>query len=97
MSKIPRHIAAALEALKFRGARPEMLRTLSDSEWQDLLSLSDPMHLTLSLGKICGNLPDWVLGAVPATMSPTMQNDSNALREPTRKWLLRCATWALNI
>jgi Uncharacterised nucleotidyltransferase len=61
VSKIPRHIAAALEALKFRGARPEMLRTLSDSEWQDLLSLSDPMHLTLSLGKICGDyLPGWV-------------------------------------
>jgi hypothetical protein len=70
MPKIPRHVAVALEALKFRGARPEVLRTLSDSEWRDLLSLSDPMHLTLSLGKICGDyLPDWVRARIDRNVS----------------------------
>lgn len=70
MSKIPRHVAAALEALKFHGARPEVLGTLSDSEWRELLSLCDPMHLTLFLGEIRGNyLPDWVRARIGRNIS----------------------------
>src|ERR1700693_1687106 len=61
MSGLPRHIVAALAALKFSGARREQLRSLEDSEWKDLLSFCDLAHLTIPLSRVCGDdLPPWV-------------------------------------
>ncbi len=61
MRKIPPHIRAVLEALQFRGARRDALRTLTDAEWKDILSHWAWVRLTLPLRQVCGeDLPHWV-------------------------------------
>ena len=61
MSDTLSHVSAIVNALKFRGAQPEALRSLNDSQWQTLLPLCDMMHLTIPLRRTCGDdLPDWV-------------------------------------
>jgi hypothetical protein len=61
MPETPPHVTAIVAALKLRGARPEALRCLTESQWQDLLPLCDMMHLTIPLRRKCGDdLPDWV-------------------------------------
>ena len=61
MSKTPRGVSAALEALKFRGARREELGELDESEWDEVFSFCDLAHLTIPLLRSCGDqLPTWV-------------------------------------
>ncbi len=61
MPSLPSHIAAMLEALKFSGARRETLQSVTDSEWNDLLSRHNFVRLTVPLRRVCGDdLPDWV-------------------------------------
>lgn len=55
------HSKAVLDALRFSGARPDALRAMTDSEWQEFLPLCDMMHLTIPLRRVCGDhLPGWV-------------------------------------
>ena len=64
MSDVPPQIAAVLSALRFSGSRPESLRTLTDSEWENLLSRWQIRRLMIPLRRICGDeLPE--LGPVP--------------------------------
>ncbi len=50
-----------MEALKFDGARRDGLRTMTDSEWKDILSHWGFVRLTLPLRQVCGDdLPTWV-------------------------------------
>jgi MFS family permease len=50
-----------MEALNFRGARRDVLRTLTDTEWKDILSHWAWVRLALPLRQVCGDdLPDWV-------------------------------------
>jgi predicted MFS family arabinose efflux permease len=61
MRNVPSHVKAVLEALKFGGARRGGLLAMTDSEWQDLLSLGGFVRLTLPLRQLCGDdLPNWV-------------------------------------
>src|SRR5215471_13304721 len=61
MRKIPSNVVALLEALRFCGGETERLRSLTDSEWQDILSHWAWVRFTLPLRHVCGNdLPSWV-------------------------------------
>ena len=61
MSRSPRHVTALISALSFRTPQPELLQTLDDSEWQQLLIFGDQMHLTIPLVQVFGNdCPGWV-------------------------------------
>jgi hypothetical protein len=61
MPSTPAYVTALVSALSFRGAQPELLRALDDSEWQELLVFGDRMHLTIPLAQTCSSYcPDWV-------------------------------------
>jgi predicted MFS family arabinose efflux permease len=70
MSGVPRHFTVVLEALKFRDSRPEGLRTLTDSEWNDLLSNGEFARLMIPLSQVCGkDLPHWVQSQADRNLS----------------------------
>ena len=70
MRNVPTHIAAALEALKFSGARREGLRTLGQPEWTDLLSRWEFLRLMVPLRLECGDdLPEWVRSQIDRNLS----------------------------
>lgn len=61
MPDVPSHLKVAFAALQFSDARPEGLRTLSDTDWSDLLSRWDFDHFLFPLQQTCGDfLPDHV-------------------------------------
>jgi Uncharacterised nucleotidyltransferase len=61
MPSTPPYVTALVSALSFRGAQPESLQVLDDSEWQELLVFGDRMHLTIPLAQACSSYcPDWV-------------------------------------
>jgi MFS family permease len=61
MGRIPNHVEALLAALRFRDSSSDRLDELQESQWQELLSFCDSMHMTLPLGEVCGGiLPAWV-------------------------------------
>jgi hypothetical protein len=75
MAASPSYVTALISALSFRGAEPELLQTLNDSEWEQLLIFGDLMHLTIPLVQKCGNYcPRWVCQRVDRNI------DDNALR-----------------
>jgi Uncharacterised nucleotidyltransferase len=70
MPDIPSHVMAVLSALQFRGDRREGLRTLTESEWGDLLSLWDIHRLMIPTRQICGDdLPEWVRSRIDQTLA----------------------------
>jgi len=57
----PRHVTALISALSFGSPRPELLRTLDDAQWRDILIFGDLMHLTIPLAQRWGDhCPNWV-------------------------------------
>ncbi len=59
--RLPRGVAASLAALRFFVPAPELLRQLSEAEWQSTLDFLDRSSLTLLLGVLCRDfLPAWV-------------------------------------
>ena len=75
MPSTPRYVTALVSSLNFQGTRPELLRTLDDSEWQQLLVFGDQMHLTIPLAQACGDhFPSWVCERVERNIA------DNALR-----------------
>jgi MFS family permease len=61
MGRIPNHVEALLAALRFRDSSSDKLNELQESQWQELLSFCDSMHMTLPVGEVCGGiLPAWV-------------------------------------
>jgi len=64
--------SSVLDAMRFSGARPEALRTLSDAEWLALLTNWETARLTLLLRQTCDEaLPDWVKSRVDVYLSDT--------------------------
>jgi hypothetical protein len=60
-ARIPREIAALMEALQYQGADTHVLRAMDDSEWKSLLDFSDFAHLTLALAQAPhAGIPNWV-------------------------------------
>jgi predicted MFS family arabinose efflux permease len=61
MRDVPSHISTMLSALRFSDPSPEALRTLTDSQWNDLLSRWGILRLMIPLRQVCGDdLPEWV-------------------------------------
>lgn len=66
-----------MAALRFRSPDFELLRQLSESEWNQALDFSERQQLMLPLGVACRDaLPDWVRARVDAAMA------NNAARWP---------------
>ncbi|HZQ52974.1 MAG TPA: nucleotidyltransferase family protein [Bryobacteraceae bacterium] len=63
--KVPAWALALFEALRFTNPDSARLRSLSASEWHQLLKFCDAAQLTLLLGYICQeHLPAWVRGRI---------------------------------
>jgi hypothetical protein len=74
MPSTPRHVTALVSALRFRNAQPELLQTLDDSEWQQLLVFGDQMHLTIPLAQACNSyLPGWVRARIERNIADNAQ------------------------
>ena len=62
---IPAYFLAFFDAMQFRNANPDAMRRLDAPEWDELLSLSDRMHLTLQLSRLPSDvLPGWVASRI---------------------------------
>ena len=60
-SRLPRAVGALFAALRFSAPAPDLLRQLSDAQWNSALYFADRSSLTLFLGVTCREyLPDWV-------------------------------------
>jgi hypothetical protein len=99
MPSTPRYVTALVSALNFQGPRPELLRTLDDSEWQRLLVFGDQMHLTIPLAQACSNhFPSWVRAIVERNIADnavrfqmiknTYSEIADALREANVDYLV---------
>jgi len=61
MPSTPRYVSALISALSLRNPQPELLKSLDDAEWKQLLVFGDQMHLTIPLAQTCnGYCPGWV-------------------------------------
>ena len=61
--RIPREVAALLDALQLEGSNTDALLVLDDSEWRRLLEFCDLSHLALPLSQVnTAGFPDWVVG-----------------------------------
>lgn len=61
MARMPREVAALMDALQRRGANCEGLAELDRSAWRRLLTFSDRAHLTLALAELpLPAAPKWV-------------------------------------
>lgn len=70
MANIPSHVSATLSALKFQGEETEILRSLNDSEWQDLFCRWQVSRLLIPLRQRCGNkLPEWVRSQIDRNLA----------------------------
>jgi len=75
MPKIPPTVAVLLQAMRFRSPQTEALAALQDSQWTELLSFCDLMHLTLPLGRTCADvLPDWVRSRIERNFADNAQH-----------------------
>ena len=64
-ARIPRYAHALLDAISFSDSAPELLNRLNETEWRNLLHLSDRMQLTLLVGDVSRlHLPPWVRGRI---------------------------------
>src|SRR5277367_865519 len=70
MPDIPSDVKAVFAALQFRCSRQEGLRTLTDSEWEDLFSNWEIHRLMVPLRQICGDdLPEWVRSRIDQNLA----------------------------
>ena len=59
--RIPREVAALVDALQLEGANTDALLTLEDEDWMRLLEFCDLAHLTLPLSRVqITAAPEWV-------------------------------------
>src|SRR6478672_11716439 len=60
--RIPREVAALLDALQLEGSNTDALLALDDVDWQRLLEFCDLAHLALPLSQVnTAGFPDWVV------------------------------------
>ncbi len=60
--RIPREVAALLEALQMEGSNAEALLAMDEGDWRRLLEFCDIAHLTLPLAQMdMEGFPDWVV------------------------------------
>jgi hypothetical protein len=59
--RIPREVAALIDALQLEGSNNDALLSLDDGDWNRLLEFCDLAHLALPLSQVNGTgFPDWV-------------------------------------
>ena len=74
MPSTPRYVTALLSALNFRNPQPELLHTLDERAWQQLLDFGDQMHLTIPLAQACANyFPSWARARVEGNIADNAQ------------------------
>src|SRR5215469_11296722 len=68
--RIPREVAALLDALQLEGANTDALLALGDADWTRLLEFCDLSHLALPLSqsRLTG-APEWVLRRLEQNIS----------------------------
>jgi len=60
--RIPREVAALLDALQLEGSNTDALLVLDDVDWRRLLEFCDLAHLALPLSQVnTAGFPDWVV------------------------------------
>ena len=60
--RIPREVAALLEALQMEGSNTEALLAMDEDDWRRLLDFCDIAHLTLPMAQMdMAGFPDWVV------------------------------------
>jgi hypothetical protein len=60
--RIPREVAALVDALQLEGSNTDALLALDDDDWKKLLDFCDLAHLTLPLSQVkLGGAPSWVI------------------------------------
>src|SRR5215831_5107978 len=60
--RIPREVAALLDALQLEGSNTDALLGLDDPDWHRLLDFCDLAHLALPLSKAdTAGFPEWVM------------------------------------
>src|SRR5438046_2194281 len=60
--RIPREVAALLEALQMEGSNADALLALDEDGWKRLLEFCDIAHLALPLSQVdTAGFPDWVV------------------------------------
>src|SRR5215468_3680685 len=70
MGENPGIVGAIVDALRFRDAAANKLRSLTDPEWYELLEYADLSHLTLPLALNCRSyLPEWVRDRIDQNLS----------------------------
>lgn len=68
--RIPREVAALLDALQLEGSNTDALLALDDPEWQRLLEYCDVAHFALQLSQInLAGAPGWVLHRLEQNVS----------------------------
>jgi hypothetical protein len=60
--RVPREVAALLDALQLEGSNTDALLALDDADWQRLLEFCDTAHLALPLSQVnSAEFPQWVI------------------------------------
>ena len=60
--RIPREVAALLEALQMEGSNTDALLAMDEDDWRRLLEFCDIAHLALPLAQMdMAGFPDWVV------------------------------------
>jgi MFS family permease len=73
-ARIPREVAAVMDALQLRGATTDALAGLSKAEWEHLLEFCDVAHLTLQLAQLNStDFPVWVRDRVAKNLADNEQ------------------------
>jgi len=72
--RIPREVAALLDALQLGGASTDALLGLDDAEWRRLLEFCDLAHLALPLSQTnTSGFPDWVVNRLQQNVADNTQ------------------------
>jgi predicted MFS family arabinose efflux permease len=71
-----------LAALRFQGAQRHELRSLSEDDWNDLLTRAEFARLMIPLSQTCAEfLPDWVLARVERNIAATAERFERIKRD----------------
>jgi hypothetical protein len=72
--RIPREVAALLDALQLEGSNTDALLELEDADWQRLLEFCDLAHLTLALSQTnTSGFPAWVVRRLAQNVADNAQ------------------------
>ena len=74
LKQVPAGVRALFSALQFQDRQTQALSRLTESEWNETLSYSDRMHLTLALARDRTEFPAWVRARIERAMAGAAQH-----------------------